>query len=399
MVSAIQSALDSADKRGCRSVGIALMGAGLFEWPAQDAANAVVGALSAWLRRGTKRTITRVTLFDMDVGKVQAFVKAVTDTHRCDFAAIEGSGLGGGCLGSDPGKVGGGVAKAAPCPLPSAPSPTMAGLEHSEVHWPFASDSTGLHAAAAVGSGGLSQPSAPFVCGGLDDVSFPGEPVFAPLATSSSEGAGAGQQIAALGPGVARGLPARFEHNVTKLQVVVKVCGALDLDVECLAYGTDTEFRMDGGLAEAIAQAAGRLFVMETRAAKGSHPVVGKAIITGSGSLASAGKIQAIVHVLAPNFKMRGYLQFMMSAVQMALQLANDRGCRSLGIPLIGSGLYEWPAQDAADAIVCALAEWLRKGSCNSVQRVVLFDADATKGRAFLSAMQSSHAHDFLAKA
>lgn len=102
-------------------------------------------------------------------------------------------------------------------------------------------------------------------------------------------------------------------------------------------------------------------------------------LATGDAGWTTAGDLPAswVIHTVGPNFRAgqrdRSLLE---SCYRRSLEVADELGARSVAFPLISSGVYGWPRQDAIAAAVDTLA-----GTSTRVEevRIVAFDA-ATYG-------------------
>ena len=129
-----------------------------------------------------------------------------------------------------------------------------------------------------------------------------------------------------------------------------------------------------GGVDGAIHHAGGPAIMEECdriRADKGGCP-------TGSAVATSAGKLRAraVIHAVGPRWRggSHGEERLLASAYRSSLELAAARGYRTVAFPSIGTGVYGYPLQKAAEVALRTIMEVLgeRPGDFDEV-KIVLF--------------------------
>jgi O-acetyl-ADP-ribose deacetylase (regulator of RNase III) len=128
---------------------------------------------------------------------------------------------------------------------------------------------------------------------------------------------------------------------------------------------------MGGGVCYAIFDAAGaeRLQAVCDYLA----PIkTGEAVITQGFKLPA----KFIIHTAGPTYRggNHGEKRLLRSCYINALELAIENGCKSIAFPLISSGIYGYPKEDAIQAAVDAITDFLRKHELDV--SLVLFDKD-----------------------
>jgi O-acetyl-ADP-ribose deacetylase (regulator of RNase III) len=169
----------------------------------------------------------------------------------------------------------------------------------------------------------------------------------------------------------------------------------LDQRVEAITNAANERLEHHAALAGVIAQAAGaQQLARESRAVLCRVSLQpGGAVSTSSLSLQSRG-IQHIVHAVAPHF-LRGNASrdLFQRSVKAALTEAESLSSKSLAIPLIGSGVFGWPIDDAAQLLSKALVAWLSDHPATSLRDICLIDVDRTKAEAMLAGLRSVAQH------
>ncbi|MCL6449747.1 MAG: O-acetyl-ADP-ribose deacetylase [Acetobacteraceae bacterium] len=163
-----------------------------------------------------------------------------------------------------------------------------------------------------------------------------------------------------------------------------------------LVQGDITRFRADaianaansmlaggGGVDGAIHDAGGPEIMEECRRIGGCP--TGQAVVTGAGRLPA----RYVIHAVGPVWfgGAHGEAELLRSAYRRVLELASERGCRTLALPSISTGAYGYPVDQAAPIALGAVAEHLRGPT--SLERVtfVLFTRETLES--YVRALQA----------
>jgi O-acetyl-ADP-ribose deacetylase (regulator of RNase III) len=143
-----------------------------------------------------------------------------------------------------------------------------------------------------------------------------------------------------------------------------------------------------GGVDGAIHKAGGPAILEECRQIRESQGPLpaGEAVLTSGGRLAA----RHVIHTVGPVWRGGGHgeADTLARCYRNSLELAAGRGLSSVAFPAISTGVYGYPAADAAAVALGAIREALRAGSSVSLVRCVLFsDEDLETYRGALRAL------------
>ena len=128
--------------------------------------------------------------------------------------------------------------------------------------------------------------------------------------------------------------------------------------VDAIVNAANKKLQMGGGVCGAIFKAAGAE-ALQAACNKVSPIQMGKAAITPGFSLPA----KYVIHAAGPVYRRwdkeesRALLR---SAYQESLRLAEEHGCKSIAFPLISSGIYGYPKDEALEVARTAIEEFLK---------------------------------------
>lgn len=130
----------------------------------------------------------------------------------------------------------------------------------------------------------------------------------------------------------------------------------LQQNVEAIVNAANGHLAHGGGVAAAIARAAGARFDEESREYVRAHGVIstGSAAVTGAGRLGFRG----VIHAVGPRQGEGDERAKLESALRTAFVLAGERGWRSLAFPAVSSGIFAVPLDVCARAYVGAVSRF-----------------------------------------
>ena len=129
------------------------------------------------------------------------------------------------------------------------------------------------------------------------------------------------------------------------------------LSVDAIVNAANTELLMGGGVCGAIFRAAG---ADKLQAACDSLAPIktGEAVITPGFDLPA----RYVVHTAGPVYRdgRQGEEALLRSCYVSSLDVAMKHNCQSIAFPLISSGIYGYPKDEALSVATNAIGEWLK---------------------------------------
>ena len=128
--------------------------------------------------------------------------------------------------------------------------------------------------------------------------------------------------------------------------------------VDAIVNAANKELQMGGGVCGAIFKAAGAE-ALQAACNKVSPIQTGKAAITPGFSLPA----KYVIHAAGPVYRRWDKEEsraLLCSAYQESLRLAEEHGCKSIAFPLISSGIYGYPKDEALEVARTAIEEFLK---------------------------------------
>ena len=141
-----------------------------------------------------------------------------------------------------------------------------------------------------------------------------------------------------------------------KSTISIRKLSITELDTDAIVNAANERLAAGSGVCGAIFSAAGYDELQKACKAVG-HCNVGKAVITPG----FKSKSKYIIHAVGPVWQggTHGEPEKLRSAYINALKLAVKKKCRSVGFPLISSGAYGYPVQDAWHEALSACGSFL----------------------------------------
>lgn len=158
------------------------------------------------------------------------------------------------------------------------------------------------------------------------------------------------------------------------------------MQVDAIVNAANTDLAMGGGVCGAIFKAAGSVKLQE--ACDKISPIK-----TGGAALTSGFKLPAkyVIHAAGPIYRQwnaEDNEKLLRSAYMESLKLAAENGCVSIAFPLISSGIYGYPKEEALRVAVTAIKDFLAEYDMDVY--LVIFDrASFSVSEKLLGAVES----------
>ncbi len=153
-------------------------------------------------------------------------------------------------------------------------------------------------------------------------------------------------------------------------------------DVCAIVNAANSHLKHGGGVAGAIVRKGGRIIQEESD--KIGYVPVGKAAVTTAGNL----KAKWVIHAVGPRWGEGNEDEKLRSAVLSALELAEEKGCKSVSIPAISTGIFGFPKDRGTRIIFDTVVEFLKTRAKN-LREVRLCNIDRETCDYFLSCLSS----------
>jgi O-acetyl-ADP-ribose deacetylase (regulator of RNase III) len=160
----------------------------------------------------------------------------------------------------------------------------------------------------------------------------------------------------------------KTEINDTILELVEGDITKLDTDA--IVNAANERLAHGGGVAAVIAQAGGPAIQKESDKWVREHGRVP----TGSAAITSGGDLRAdyVIHAVGPVYSSMSKpkaAELLGSAVESALEMADEYDLRSIALPAISTGIYGYPMDEAAEVMLKAAIDYIKDGT--GLERVV----------------------------
>ncbi len=158
------------------------------------------------------------------------------------------------------------------------------------------------------------------------------------------------------------------------------------MKVDAIVNAANTDLQMGGGVCGAIFKAAGAA-QLQAACDKLSPIKTGEAVITSGFDLPA----KFVIHAAGPVYRYQNTEQsekLLRSAYMESLRLAIENNCESIAFPLISSGIYGYPKDEALQVATAAIQDFLINNDIDIT--LVVFDKSAfTVSRELLGEVES----------
>lgn len=139
---------------------------------------------------------------------------------------------------------------------------------------------------------------------------------------------------------------------------------------EAIVNAANTSLRGGGGVDGAIHRAGGPAILEECKKLGGC--ATGDAKITTGGNL----KAKYVIHAVGPVYRdgKQGEPDLLAGCYRRSMEVARDKGIKSIAFPSISTGAYRYPVAQAARIAIGTVKQELEKHGQIDLVRFVLFD-------------------------
>lgn len=163
-------------------------------------------------------------------------------------------------------------------------------------------------------------------------------------------------------------------------RVIVKVGDITKEDVDAVVNAANGTLMGGGGVDGAIHRAGGPEILRECKEIRRVQYPDG--LPTGQAVITTAGKMAAkyVIHTVGPVYGIGGKdkAELLAACYRNSLQLAEDKGLKTIAFPAISTGVYGYPLEEAAKVSSAAIENFLADEKAIQEVRLVFFSpADA----------------------
>jgi O-acetyl-ADP-ribose deacetylase (regulator of RNase III) len=167
-----------------------------------------------------------------------------------------------------------------------------------------------------------------------------------------------------------------------KLQIPIGNCRVesvqgdiTEQQVDAIINAANSKLAGGGGVDGAIHRRGGPAIMQETARRYPQGCPTGSAVITGAGRLFA----KYVIHTVGPVWRggEHGEPDLLASAYRKSLQLALEHQCETVAAPLLSTGAYGYPLDQASVVAMKTAIEFLRENNGPGCVRFVLFHVDA----------------------
>ncbi|MEE3490890.1 MAG: DUF4268 domain-containing protein, partial [Methanobrevibacter sp.] len=173
-------------------------------------------------------------------------------------------------------------------------------------------------------------------------------------------------------------------------EIIIKQSDIADLDVDAVVNAANPGLQMGGGVCGSIYRKAGAEELARACAEIGGCER-GSAVITPGFNL----KARYIIHAVGPKWRggNNGEEKLLYKAYIDSLNLARKHDCHSIAFPLISSGIYGYPKDNAWKIAIKACSNFIKSNPDYNIQITfaVLSDSSKDRGEYFLNIITGFH--------
>ena len=147
------------------------------------------------------------------------------------------------------------------------------------------------------------------------------------------------------------------------------------LDVDAIVFYARPDLQLGSGVGTALSVRGGPSLQKELA---GKAPVAtGESVITGGGNL----KARHVVHAVGPRFQEEDIEGRLRATMRSALRRAEEKGCKTIAFPPMGTGFYGIPLDTCARVMLEAIRE--HAGGETGLKEILLCVMDSREFKPF----------------
>lgn len=157
--------------------------------------------------------------------------------------------------------------------------------------------------------------------------------------------------------------------RINNTDVDVLPGSVLDHDLEMIINAANNRMRGGGGLNGAIQSAAGPELLDHLVENYPHGAETGQAVVTPGFKL----RHPWIAHVAGPDARLGlpNQAELLHNSYTTSLDRAKEKGVRSVGLPSLSTGIYEYPLHEAASIAMNAVKQWLMGNHDHKIEKIV----------------------------
>ncbi len=139
--------------------------------------------------------------------------------------------------------------------------------------------------------------------------------------------------------------------------------------VDAIVNAANSRLAGGGGVDGAIHRRGGPSIMEECRKIGGCP--TGNAVATGGGRL----RAKYVIHAVGPVYRggKNGEPELLRSAYRHSLEVAKEKGCKSIAFPSISTGAYGYPIEEASRIAIETVIDFIEEKDWFELVRFVLF--------------------------
>ncbi len=142
------------------------------------------------------------------------------------------------------------------------------------------------------------------------------------------------------------------------MDIIIKKAGITKLPADCIVNAANSGLLRGGGVCGAIFKEAGA-WDMQRACDKYGYCPTGSAVITPGFRL----QAKYVIHAVGPIWKggSSGEEKQLYDCYQASMKLAQENDCHTIAFPLISSGIYGYPREEAWKVALRSVADYQKK--------------------------------------